>query len=280
VKDLVRHLEGHTFTWMPWKDARAEYAQFRGEHGAKAVATPLLTYPDDNAKFKKTEAPMYGLSLAQANSSLEWNTCRFSTAKCREGCVSFAGKGELASVQAGRIRKTLFLAEHTDAFYTLLIHELERVSAKHKHAQTFRVRLNTFSDIPWERMSPNLFAMFPRMRFFDYTKWWERAVDANLGWYGWPGNYRLIYSASEMSDDSDVVNMVDEGMNTAVVFKVKKGVALPSTWHGIPVADGDLGDDRWSDQRGIIVGLRAKGRMRFGAFDGFVRDPNPERLTA
>jgi hypothetical protein len=270
--DLVRQLEKHQFTWMSYKDAAATYADFRAEHGAKRTASPLLTHPSDNAKFNKTECKLYGLSLAQAYLSELYNVCRFSTPECRRGCVSFAGKGELSTVQAGRIRKTLFLAEHTDAFYTLLIHELDKVWTAHKQSSTnLRVRLNTFSDIPWERMSPNLFEIFDRMRFFDYTKWWQRGVDANLGWYGWPGNYRVIMSASEKTPDQTILDSVEQGMNYAVVFAVKKGQPLPEFWKGVRVTDGDLGDDRWRDERGIIVGLRAKGRMRKGVW-GMARE--------
>src|SRR5258708_7942942 len=124
--DLARTLvRGGPYSFVPWKDAADCYAQFRGDHGAKAVATPLLTAPTDNAKFNKTEHVTYGLSLAQSGMSEEYNTCRFSTAECRKGCVSFAGKGELATVQAGRIRKTVFLAEHPNEFFTLLVGELE-----------------------------------------------------------------------------------------------------------------------------------------------------------
>lgn len=264
--DLARTLVRRgPFTFVPWKDARQCYASFRGEHGAKAVATPLLSAPADNAKFKKTKLITYGLSLAQANMSGDYNTCRFSTPNCRAGCVSFAGKGELATVQNGRIRKTLFLAEHPNEFYTLLVEELEKIQQKHG-TEELRVRMNTFSDLPWERLSPNIFEIFPRMRFYDYTKWGDRAIDANLGAFEWPGNYRLTFSASEKTSDAAIVAATEAGVNHAVLFDVKRGDELPSVWEGVQVLDGDKHDDRWDDPKFVIVGLRAKGRMRKGTW--------------
>ena len=272
--DLVRHLvAGGPYELTDVATAKECYALFRGQRGAKAVATPLLTMPADNAKYAKSiklneeraeDAYIltFGLSLAQADSSHQWNTCRFSSPECRMGCVSFAGKGELATVQAGRIRKTQFLAEHPSEFFTLLFAELQKVWETHgTHAL---VRLNTFSDIPWETLSPSVFARFPRMRFYDYTKWGVRSMDANLGAFEWPGNYRLIYSASEKTKDSDVVRSVMDGVNYAVLFDVPRGQPLPAIWEGVQVIDGDSSDDRWYDAKYSVIGLRAKGRMRKG----------------
>jgi hypothetical protein len=48
----------------------------------------------------------------------------------------------------------------------------------------------------------------------------------------------------------------------AVVFHVKKGQPLPKLWQGKAVIDGDEHDARIHDPKGIIVGLRAKGKAR------------------
>lgn len=257
MKDLARLLlQRGPITFIDHAEAKARWAAFRGAHGAAAIYAPLLTKPEDNAKFNKAAAIVYGLSLAQADMSGEYNTCRFSTAGCRSGCVSFAGKGELASVQGGRIRRTLFLAEDPDAFCTLLMHEVQRVWVKHgRHA---RVRLNTFSDIPWEDVLPELFEQFPLIRFYDYTKWYADLRTT-------PSNYTLTYSASERTDDDEEIPIVHSmGLNTAVIFDTKRGQHLPIMWHGALVIDGDKSDDRSADPSGVIVGLRAKGRMRNG----------------
>ncbi|MCH8014657.1 MAG: hypothetical protein IH823_07785 [Candidatus Dadabacteria bacterium] len=55
--------------------------------------------------------------------------------------------------------------------------------------------------------------------------------------------------------------MIQRG-NFAVVFDTKKGKALPQTWQGINVFDGDLDDLRFLDPSNVIVGLRAKGKAK------------------
>jgi hypothetical protein len=47
-----------------------------------------------------------------------------------------------------------------------------------------------------------------------------------------------------------------------VVFSTKRGRPLPTHWHGLPVVDGDATDNRFDDPGGVVVGLRAKGRLK------------------
>jgi hypothetical protein len=51
-----------------------------------------------------------------------------------------------------------------------------------------------------------------------------------------------------------------KNVNIAVVFDTKKEDALPLEWKNRKVIDGDVDDVRWLDEKGVIVGLRAKGR--------------------
>jgi hypothetical protein len=46
--------------------------------------------------------------------------------------------------------------------------------------------------------------------------------------------------------------------HVAVVFTKRRGDALPATWNGLSVIDGDLHDCRFLDPTGVVVGLRAK----------------------
>lgn len=258
-RDVVRHLLETRWDFIALGEAKAQWAAHRAAHGAAELCAPLLTAPGDNAKLNKTEKHgnvVFSLSLAQSDTSGH-NTCRFSTPDCRRGCVSFAGKGELDSVQAGRIRRTTFLVDNPSAFFTLLFHEIERAWAKYGRALS--VRLNTFSDIPWERVAPELFERFPAVTFYDYTKW---ATRADL-----PPNYTLTYSVSEFTADSSVLLNTSHGENVAVIFNTKRGQDLPVKFMGVRVVDGDESDHRPSDPRGVIVGLRAKGRMRDGTYD-------------
>jgi hypothetical protein len=249
------------FDYVPLADARRAWRSVRVAHGLCDSAVPLLTPPDANLKYAKTEAAVYGLSLAPAAVS-GWNVCRFSTPECRSGCVASAGKGGLPHTVAVRIARTAFLLEHPEAFATLVMHEVGRAWAE--HGIRLRVRMNGFSDLLWEKLMPELFSTFPLVRFYDYTK--HPAGSRTV-----PANYHLTYSASERTDDATFAPAAADGQNTAVVFSTKRGAPLPGSWHGVRVVDGDKSDDRTKDPAGVIVGLRAKGAMRSGDW-GMVRE--------
>lgn len=266
-KSLQRRFEAWASDGAPTvsvREARRVQAAFRGADGFAHRAAPVLTAPDGNAKFGKDgSVATFGLAFAQWNLSTVWQVCPFATAACRAGCVSFAGKGGLQSVQDARATKTRFFGEHPAAAMALLADEIDRAAVKHGDA--LRVRLNTFSDIAWERLP--IVTDRPTVRFYDYTKDWGRRSTSN---------YRLTFSASEKTTTTMIVDKVTRGENVAVVFDVKRGHPLPAVWEGMVVIDGDRSDDRWDDPRGVIVGLRAKGRM-IGDVSGMVRDPDWSR---
>lgn len=243
---------------MDSDEARAEWASYRVANGFGPIA-PLLTPPAWNtklAKGTKIGVADYGLCLAPANLSGH-NVCPFSTPDCRRGCVAFAGKGELPRVIAARVLKTRFLADHPSAFVTILRDEIKR--AHDKHGDALAVRLNAFSDLRWERIAPWIFTMFADVQFYDYTKDWNRTLNLPL-------NYHLTLSVSERTKTGDAVASHAQGSNLAIIFDTKKGHDLPESWFGIRVIDGDVNDARYLDPRCVVVGLRAKGRMRSGDF--------------
>lgn len=256
---LVTHLLKHApIQPIDYFDARELWLEYRLGLGWAANA-PILTPPTGNHKLMKSAWPSYAVSLAPARES-GVNVCPFSTPKCRRGCIAFAGKGDLATIKRARIDKTRFLAEHPRAFVTLVHEEIER--AYERHGQ-LAVRLNNFSDLPWEHLAPAWFEN-PHVRFYDYTKNWNRAGR---------DNYHLTYSASERTKPEQIAAACEEGQNVAVVFSTRRAEPLPNTYHGVPVLDGDKTDERFLDPRGYIVGLRAKGRMRRPEYRGFVRNP-------
>jgi hypothetical protein len=234
-----------------------------GQHGYKSTPK-LLGANDSNVKMQKSEAPTYGLSLAPADMAGDLNTCTWSTPLCRAACVLVtAGKGTLPSVRAARVVKTRFLAEHPQAFITLLAAELRAAVARHGRIVA---RLNVASDLRWERFAPELFNV-QGVAFYDYTK-------APVAQRETPNGYRLTYSVSEREHSTtNAVAALEQLANAAVVFATRKGHALPETWHGFRVIDGDVTDDRTQDPRGTVVGLRAKGSARGteGSDDAFVK---------
>jgi hypothetical protein len=119
------------------------------------------------------------------------------------------------------------------------------------------VRLNGTSDIPWERLHPEVFERFPDIRFFDYTKVVARMwqfLSGQADERPWPENYHLTFSLSE-KNRSDAQALLRQGGNVAVVF----WPSVPKSWKGFRVIDGDRHDARFFDPEGVVVGLSAKG---------------------
>jgi hypothetical protein len=73
------------------------------------------------------------------------------------------------------------------------------------------------------------------------------------------GLTRIVYSASERWSDTQILEVCGQGHTVAVVFTTRRNQQLPTTWHGMPVVNGDATDDLWSHPHGVIVGLTVKG---------------------
>lgn len=118
----------------------------------------------------------------------------------------------------------------------------------------------------------SIMARFPDLQFYDYTKNPGRAVTNAMGFH--PANYHLTFSRSE-TNERQCLDVLAAGGNVAVVFSTatksgkRPAEALPADWHGYRVVDGDKDDLRFLDPRGVVVGLRAKGRAKHDT-SGFV----------
>lgn len=236
------------------KAARKVWAAFKGKNGFRAVATAFGSKPTDNSKYGKGKALIYGLSLAPSRLS-GYNVCRWSTPVCVRGCVAYNGNGNYPMVVKSRIVKTRFLFEHPNEAAVLLAHFLDSaVEAGRVSGKPVGIRLNTFSDIDWQYAASWIFVRYPTLHFYDYTKDWSRGVHFD--------NYSLTYSASERTSDADICKALTAGFNVAVVFSTSASKPLPDSWNGFTVVNGDASDERWLDPKGVVVGLRAKGKMR------------------
>jgi hypothetical protein len=110
----------------------------------------------------------------------------------------------------------------------------------------------------------NIFAAFPNVQFYDYTKILGRKVK-NIP------NYHLTFSAAD-GNDADVAKAIEQGYNVATVFGIKKTEPMPESYNGRPVFNGDDSDLRFLDPKGVIVGLYAKGKAKKDT-SGFVKFP-------
>jgi hypothetical protein len=221
----------------------------------------------------------YILHLAPADVS-GYNTCPKATVGCKVACLNTAGRGGMFKrgettnvIQQARIRKTKMFYEDRDTFMQLLVKDIElgiKQSAKIDLVPVFR--LNGTSDIAFEKYEvirngityKNIFAAFPEVQFYDYTKILGRKVIAI-------DNYHLTFSAAD-GNDNDVRKAIAQGYNIATVFGIKKTEPMPEFYEGRPVFNGDDSDLRFLDPKGVVVGLYAKGKAKKDT-SGFVKYP-------
>ena len=217
--------------------------------------------------------------LAPANLS-GYETCPKRTAGCTAACLNTAGRGGMFKrgettnvIQQARIRKTQMFFEERAGFMEWLVADIESAIKQSKRKGLIPVfRLNGTSDLSWEKYEvirngvvfTNIFNAFPEVQFYDYTKILGRRV-ASIA------NYALTFSAAD-GNDADIHRAIGEGYNIAVVFGLKKTAAMPETYNGRPVFNGDESDLRFLDPKGVVVGLYAKGKAKKDT-TGFVKYP-------
>jgi hypothetical protein len=185
-------------------------------------------------------------------------------AKCYEGCLYSAGRGQMNSVQASRIRKTKLYLNDRDTFSTQLYDDVVKFRKYcFKRDLIPVVRPNGTSDINFKW----LVKLFHDVQFYDYTKVINR-IDKDM-----PANYDLTLSYSEANMDyanSVLKKAIKNNVNMAVVFRDKNNI--PKTFKGLPVINGDKDDLRFLDAKGAnVVALYAKGAAKKDT-TGFVID--------
>lgn len=264
TKDMVRLLERADIELIDVADAKAAWRQYRLLNGY-VTERPILSNDTDNMKFAKSAKAgirTMGLALAPHKTSVDYNVCRYATI-CAEACVAHAGHGRWDKTKDARSLKTHFLAENPNAFLTLIVDEIDRAVERHGEVA---VRLNTFSDIPWETVAPFLFERWgSKVDFYDYTKWPVSVRPSHP-------SYDLTRSASEKSTDEEIVGMLEAGERVAICIDWPKKGDAPATHLGYPVVDGDVHDARFTEPKGVVVLLRPKGTARKS---GFARKPMP-----
>jgi len=186
--------------------------------------------------------------------------CPKRTAGCTQACLNTAGRGGMFRkgentnvIQQARIRKTQYFFEARDYFMMDLYDDIKR-AIRYAERQGLKpvFRLNGTSDLAWEKYTineNNLFELFPNVQFYDYTKVLGRKTSKYK-------NYHLTFSAAD-GNDADVEKAMAQGMNVAVVFD-----EIPQTYKGKSVFNADDTDLRFLDPRGVVLGLKAKGRAK------------------
>jgi hypothetical protein len=239
--------------------------------GSTYTIKRLLASGKTNAKLKRNGARYLtlGLSLAPHRLSGLGTLCSDASPGCIHLCLNVSGRtvGKSEStnmIMRARIARARLYFQDRLRFLAMLRRELELACrrAKRKGLKVI-ARLNVLSDIDWARVHPEIIRDFPQVTFYGYTKHASAMQRFIAGQY--PANYYLTFSRSETNEDT-AISFLERGANITVVFDTKYSAsskqALPTTWKGFRVIDGDITDLRFLDPRGVVVGLRAKGLAR------------------
>ena len=204
------------------------------------------------------------LHLAPADLSGR-ETCPKRTAGCTAACLNTAGRGGMFKrgettnmIQKARIRKTEYFFNDRAGFMLDLAYDIQKaIKFAERKGLTPVFRLNGTSDLSWEKYevpvfcTENIFELFPTVQFYDYTKVLGRKVKHIP-------NYHLTFSKAD-GNDADVAEALMQGMSVVAVYD-----KIPA---GVPSADET--DLRFLDPKGIMLGLKAKGRAKKD-YSGFV----------
>jgi len=200
------------------------------------------------------------LHLAPADVS-GYNTCPKATAGCKAACLNTAGRGGMFkkgettnTIQKARIRKARYFFEDRAGFMADLVSDINKAikfAAKKNLTPVFR--LNGTSDLSWEKYDAahgkNIFELFDYVQFYDYTKVPKRKVDSIK-------NYHLTFSQAD-GNEKDANWAISKNMNVTVVFD-----KIPAEYKGREVFNADDTDLRFLDPKGVVLGLKAKGRAK------------------
>jgi len=202
----------------------------------------------ENPKIHKSIAYGYlsaGLFLRPCKA-----VCPHASKGCSAACLNTAGRGRFSPVQAARQRRTDQFLSNREDFCATLCRDIESLlKAADRKKLIPCLRLNGTSDIAWETLG--IPEKFHSLQIYDYTKIVER-YDAFLKGE-FPKNYHLTFSRTE-DNDAICQDFLKRGGNVAVVFDV-----IPDNWNGFAVVSGMDHDLRFTDPKGVIVGLVAKG---------------------
>ena len=190
-----------------------------GFRKAKVMGLSLLpstqSYRETMVKSIMADAKKnYGVSRV---SPVRLNACVRATPECASSCLAFSGRN-LAD-DYNTVKKYALiegLVKEPEAFIRMLWEAINHHKMNSLKRDTMPlVRLNVFSDLPWELMVPDLFDDFDQVQFYDYTKVPGRVT---------PPNYDLTFSFA--GTERNVIDMESEiaslGRRVAVVFAATK----------------------------------------------------------
>lgn len=231
------------------------------------------------------------------------NVCPMAhVAKCHGPCLNTSGRGGISkgskrfktpagllpdnAIQHCRIARTKQYFEDRPEFMRRLYRDIRAFMRKcDRENLKPAIRLNGTSDLLWEKepfpvsdnkrgihmVYTNVFAAFPQIQFYDYTKIAKRFYREQ------PANYYLALSYSEANQKYAATCMMahaETGCSLVTVYRDKDAIweaDCIASESGKPFVNGDIHDLRFLDPAGAMVALKAKGKARKDT-SGFVID--------
>lgn len=134
---------------------------------------------------------------------------------------------------------------------------LKEYTKAKKAGEKIAIRLNGTSDIDLVYLLKkyadlDISTLADHIIFYDYSKILQKAIR-----YQAHPNYVVTFSRSEINQ-AEVEQAIKLGINVAAVFSDE----LPATYLGAPVVDGDKSDLVMLYNKGVVLGLKAKGRAK------------------
>jgi hypothetical protein len=233
----------------------------------------VLSDGKSNAKQAKNEGKgylSYNLSLAPHKLSGHSMCARAEIAGCDKTCLGDkTGRNEFDINKQAKINRTLFYKDSPEQFITTLHDDIYRAERKaKKNDLKLLVRLNNYSDNPWELLYPDLFDLHPYTQYMDYTKLPYRK--------DLPDNYDLTYSLSaKIESKHDFAKCMDHYLRCSlvvskmlfdIVFKDMSETDSISTridGQTFFLLNGDIHDMTFTRPKNTILVLREK-TSKFG----------------
>ena len=218
----------------------------------------LLSKGSTNAKTSKNPETTYILYLAPyTQNSKKINICPKASAGCAASCLFSAGRGAFSNVIQSRVNKTEYYLHDKEKFILQLAGELVKINKKaSKETNQTLIRLNGTSDLDFVYLLKKYanfdISNYNNLHFYDYTK-----ILGKVKKYIDHKNYTLTFSRAE-DNEAETIQALKIGSNVSAVFSGD----LPKTYKGFTVVDGDKTDSEMLAFKGLILGLKAKGKAR------------------
>jgi hypothetical protein len=208
------------------------------------------------------------------------NLCPKASEGCKKACLFTAGRGIFPRNIKARTMKADYFIKDRASFMEQAVKEIKSAIKKEirlkDKGKNLAIRMNGTSDIPFENIPltfegkeyKNIMEIFPDIQFYDYTKVYSRLLKEL------PKNYDLTFSRSENENNHiECIQALGKGFRVASVFRIKEASQLPNIIDSFKVVDGDETDLTFLHPKGVILGLKAKGRA-VKEKTGFVIDLN------